>query len=319
MKPQFHSVFLLISLYPLSVRSDLVHTSGDSLVDVLPLSVGNQWTYHYFTDSGSWPGGNPGWARTDSGCATLSIVGRTIYLDSTSWLFQQERDLIVRVVYSSLGEPDRDTSYAIRDTSYFDLIESRLGQHQVYRNADPYLSGFDVFPFTRNFTDTTMVYRFRQVVPGDTITFLSWIYPKPAPTFQSNFTFKKNVGLTRYLYNAGTVDAWSRCEHFLLNSVITSVAQDLGLQQAASFYLFQNYPNPFNPTTTIEYFTPVYAPVTLKVFDLLGQEIATLVDEIAAPGYKSIRLNASNLTSGLYFYQLRFGSFVVTRKALLVK
>jgi hypothetical protein len=70
------------------------------------------------------------------------------------------------------------------------------------------------------------------------------------------------------------------------------------------FVLNHNYPNPFNPVTTIQYELPSLSKVTLKIFNLLGQEIRTLVDETQEPGVKNVKVNADNLSSGVYFYRL---------------
>ncbi|MCX6151390.1 MAG: T9SS type A sorting domain-containing protein, partial [Ignavibacteriales bacterium] len=86
-----------------------------------------------------------------------------------------------------------------------------------------------------------------------------------------------------------------------------------------SYELFQNYPNPFNPTTIINYQMPKAGRVTLKIYDVLGKEVATLVDERKDEGKYSIEFNGSNLTSGIYFYELRTNEFVTTKKMLLVK
>jgi bilirubin oxidase len=89
-----------------------------------------------------------------------------------------------------------------------------------------------------------------------------------------------------------------------------------------SFSLNQNYPNPFNPSTTISYQIPVGSHVTLKVFDVLGNEVATLVDEFKQPGnYHSTFsiIHSQQLASGVYFYQLKAGQFVSTKKLLLLK
>ena len=93
------------------------------------------------------------------------------------------------------------------------------------------------------------------------------------------------------------------------------------------YLLGQNYPNPFNPTTTIRYAisnveTQDFASlqnVTLKIYDVLGREVATLVDKKQTPGKYSVQFNASNLPSGVYFYTLRAGNFVQTKKMLLLK
>ncbi|MFA6457704.1 MAG: right-handed parallel beta-helix repeat-containing protein, partial [Bacteroidota bacterium] len=87
----------------------------------------------------------------------------------------------------------------------------------------------------------------------------------------------------------------------------------------ASFDLSQNYPNPFNPSTTIRYALPSSAEVKLSVYDLLGREIAILVNEKQSAGWKEVEWNAHHVSSGIYFYKLTAGNFVETKKMLVVK
>ena len=86
-----------------------------------------------------------------------------------------------------------------------------------------------------------------------------------------------------------------------------------------SYSLSGNYQNPFNPTTTIQYALPEDGKVLLKVFNVLGMEIKTLVDEYQAAGYKSISFDANNLPSGIYFYRIQAGSFSDVKKFVLLK
>jgi len=86
-----------------------------------------------------------------------------------------------------------------------------------------------------------------------------------------------------------------------------------------SFILEQNYPNPFNPSTVISYRLPVTSEVTLKVYNVLGNEVATLVDEYKPAGSYETKFDASGLASGIYFYQLKAGTFVQTNKMAYVK
>lgn len=83
--------------------------------------------------------------------------------------------------------------------------------------------------------------------------------------------------------------------------------------------LCQNYPNPFNPTTTIRYGLPKRSEVRLVVYDLLGREVARLINGEQEAGYHDVQFNASHLASGVYFYQLTAGTFMQTRKLLLLK
>jgi hypothetical protein len=90
-------------------------------------------------------------------------------------------------------------------------------------------------------------------------------------------------------------------------------------ERPTAFMLEQNYPNPFNPTTVIEYELPTSSQVSLKIFDVLGREVATLVSARQEAGRYAASFNASGLTSGMYFYQLQAGTFVQTKKMLLIK
>ena len=90
-------------------------------------------------------------------------------------------------------------------------------------------------------------------------------------------------------------------------------------EKPVAYSLKQNYPNPFNPTTVIEYDVPEESSVHLKVYNALGQEAATVVNEVQAAGHKSIRFDASHLASGVYMYKLQAGSFVATKKMVVRK
>lgn len=86
-----------------------------------------------------------------------------------------------------------------------------------------------------------------------------------------------------------------------------------------NYELSQNFPNPFNPNTVIVYHLPIIGAVTLKVFDILGNEVATLVDEYKPAGSYEVEFNASGLSSGIYFYKLHSGSFIETKKMILLR
>lgn len=88
----------------------------------------------------------------------------------------------------------------------------------------------------------------------------------------------------------------------------------------AEYSLYQNYPNPFNPSTIIKFGLPEQTIVELTVFDILGRRVKTLVNnEVKQPGHYEIHFNASDLASGIYFYQLQTNKFTSTKKMMLVK
>ncbi len=114
-------------------------------------------------------------------------------------------------------------------------------------------------------------------------------------------------------------------ENFLIDDIriltygsLTEVTQPGG-QLPARYSLSQNYPNPFNPTTTIQYALPHRSQVTLTVYNTLGQQVASLVNGDIGAGYHAVQFDGRNLASGVYFYRLQAGSFVETRKLLLVR
>jgi hypothetical protein len=103
----------------------------------------------------------------------------------------------------------------------------------------------------------------------------------------------------------------------LLRTVITSVADQGEIPK--EYALQQNYPNPFNPSTTIRLELPHSSQVSLKVYNTLGQEVTTLVDEEKAAGVYDVRFDARNLASGMYVYRLKAGDFVAAKRLLLLR
>ena len=100
---------------------------------------------------------------------------------------------------------------------------------------------------------------------------------------------------------------------------VTSIGEERINRIPSEYFLSNNFPNPFNPSTTIRYSIPQSTNVTIKVFDILGSEIETLVNKEKPSGTYEITWNAENLPSGIYFYQLKAGSFVETKKMILLR
>ena len=100
--------------------------------------------------------------------------------------------------------------------------------------------------------------------------------------------------------------------------MVTSV-DELADPLPVLYLLEQNYPNPFNPSTQIRYSLPTPSKVRLTVHDLLGREVAVLVDEVQPAGYREAVWDASRFASGVYLYRLTAGTFVQSRRMLVVK
>ena len=101
-------------------------------------------------------------------------------------------------------------------------------------------------------------------------------------------------------------------------SPVTGVAEEGG-GIPEQFILSQNYPNPFNPTTAVGYQLPTASEVKLIVYDLLGREVAVLVNERKVVGSYEVKFDAAGLASGVYLYRLTAGDFVQTRKMVVIK
>ena len=132
--------------------------------------------------------------------------------------------------------------------------------------------------------------------------------------FFSTTTFRGAFGATRW------DGAWSNYNpQFTIYAIVSDVAERFSETIPASYMLEQNYPNPFNPSTTIVYGLPRNGQVTLKVYDVIGREVRTLVNRVQAAGTYNVNFDAQGLPTGLYFYRLRVGSHVEVKRMLFVK
>jgi hypothetical protein len=122
------------------------------------------------------------------------------------------------------------------------------------------------------------------------------------------------IGMAQNPPSVNSVGFW-----YLPKQTLMTDVEQLSNAVPTEYRLEQNYPNPFNPTTTIRFALPEQAVVTLKIFDILGREVATLMDEKLEAGVHKVVFDARGLPSGVYIYQLRAGSFVQQKKLALVK
>jgi hypothetical protein len=103
------------------------------------------------------------------------------------------------------------------------------------------------------------------------------------------------------------------------NGGVTFVEENSNPSQPNTFLLSQNYPNPFNPVTSIKYEVGGFQFVSIKVYDVLGKEVATLINEEKPAGEYGVEFDGTGLPSGIYFYQLKAGEYSETRKMVLMK
>ncbi len=178
----------------------------------------------------------------------------------------------------------------------------------AYFSADP-TSG--IVPLTVQFTDSS------------TGTFTDWLWDfgddststeqNPIHTYNVSDTFTVSLTVTGPNGSVSFVR-----ENYIIVTDPT-IIQELSDVLPTKFRLYNNYPNPFNPSTTIHYELPVEGFVTLKVFDVLGRELAVLVQEYLKAGQYNVTFNAEVLPSGVYIYRLQTADFVDTKMMILMK
>jgi hypothetical protein len=200
-------------------------------------------------------------------------------------------------------------------------------------NICPYVS-FDIayspYPATPPYTQDSLLI-FASTNNGVTYNLVTMLGPtgmQSAPASNSQFTpapnqWRRMIISLPIFTNRVRFQAESRHGNDLyLDSICIGFCEAVSNNQNVvpfEYYLSQNYPNPFNPSTTLRFGIPKTGLVKLIVFDIVGREIETLVNEVKDVGTYSVTFNASSLASGVYFYKIVAGEFVETKKMLLIK
>jgi hypothetical protein len=267
-------------------------TGNDSLVDVFPLAVGNQWTYEYYLYSYDEIA-----SYHDSGTVTANIIDKIVTNDSIRWMIQE---------IDQIGFLSIDT---------IEVVELLKGNHQLYNTGDINKIITSEFPFLPCLD--TMIYRYAIVDSAGVKTFRS---RNTQGKGVFNFTFKKDIGLSLVTVSDGcTCLSGYSGENSLRSEIITGITDRQEGLRSLNFRLSQNFPNPFNPSTIISFNLSSRSFISLKVFDNIGREVATLVNEELSAGNHTRQWNAVNMPSGVYFYRLQSDKYSETKKLLLLK
>ena len=242
--------------------------------------------------------------------------------------------------------------WQLRDANFNYLLESEVVGDTTFPNGETYTvvdgfgAGFGTYVrqqgsrvLSYNSEDTTehAIYDFA-AEPGDTISGLEWggfivldekssteFYGRTLTqwTFCIDFvlwvTVIDSIGLYRVDFEPGVLiySFQGAIVHGVQYGTITGIVENPTVPMMIQLY--QNYPNPFNPTTTIGFSLPTSSDVSLKIFNLLGEEVATLVSGRVDAGTHAIQWDATVQASGVYFYRLRAGGFTETRKLVLMR
>ncbi len=163
-------------------------------------------------------------------------------------------------------------------------------------------NGFGYIPVRNDFSNSYLI--------KTTDYGISWVHDDTFPIASSYIVKTEN-------YYFLSSHAWSSLGGIYRTNTLTSINGNNSVVKG--FDLFQNYPNPFNPTTKINFSLPKDGLVSLKIYDIRGKEIQTLIDENKPAGYYSVEFNGRNLSSGIFFYRIEAGEFTETKKMSLIK
>lgn len=312
----------LLIMFSFIVFFFLFHTmcpaQVDSLADCFPLSIGNQWVYHY----DRWIIPAEFGVLRDTGTITYSILGKVDFSDSVLWNIKEERNIHRSYFFTGALQSDS----VISDSTQFNLVELTSGRHELFRRTvDSNLSNFStsvlwnsVLPFLSSLPDSSKLFRYYQLDSTETI-FFTITHEQEGIEF--GITLKKNRGLQALEVNSTLI--WQEGPphgyHELLSQTITTVDEHRMVRLPALIRLEQNYPNPFNPTTRIEYDIPTMSRVNLAIYTVLGEEVARLVEWESQTGHHTASFDGTDLPSGVYFARLSTDKSVQVRKMMLIR
>jgi hypothetical protein len=167
--------------------------------------------------------------------------------------------------------------------------------------------------------DTLSAFRY---FPSDSIVKFNLVtHQTPFYCIVDTITFVKDTGVTNVSGYQGDfcTGVFYTIKHELTSTLITGTSDRSSFDIPNHFTLSHNYPNPFNPSTTIQFTLPHASYVTLKIYNLLGEEVATLVSEQLSPGTYTKQWSAEKFASGIYYYRIQGEKYTETKKLLLVK
>jgi hypothetical protein len=205
------------------------------------------------------------------------------------------------------------------DTSTYVVIENRHSFHRISRPGVSWALWRSPFPWTTDLADSVAVNRLTAVdVNGDVTLEVHEMIDNYPRVF--TFRFRRDVGPVEITCSTTEIAGWiNEAHHELRTSVVTDVDAISAQPIPSALALEQNYPNPFNPSTSISFSLPRGTPVRLRVFDLLGREIATIADATFGPGSHVATWNASACASGVYLLRLEAAGSVRTRLVSLLR
>ena len=299
MKRCSKQMFLILFLFAFSIQS-LAQTK----YDVFPLKKGMTYTYNIFQVDSAFELQNYFFLlNSDSGKVEYIINDSLNYGDTlTVWNIEQRRNLLHIYQYGN----DTVSYDFINDTSYYKLFEYLSGDHELkcssmiwsFQNINVYRY-YDYDKFQNVYSDEDYCHKTEDSI---------WFSDK-AGMYRRVVSDEYGLcNINRGLYNL-----------YVERVDIPDKVEINNLSNVNKFILLQNYPNPFNPTTNINFSVGKLTNVELTVYNVLGQKVATLVNQRMAAGTYRIVWDASKMASGLYFYTMKTDNLKVTSKMMVIK
>ncbi len=302
MKKYLLVFFILIAILRINPQSgNIILNASNSLDSFYPLQIGNRWDYSgFYTDY-------QGYSETDS--FTVAVINDTIMPNSKKYFVLNHQDFaggkFVRV--------DTDYVYYYNDRDSTEIpffkLNAQAGENwstnfnftsHIWLESIDTLNLFGALSIVRHYKLDGLILCY--VALSDKFGLYSYNSPGEPPG--SDHTSKTLFG--------GMINN-------LMFGAPLSVKYKDNNKNPAQFALYQNYPNPFNPTTMITYQIPKSGLVTIKVYDVLGRVVKNLVNQNQSEGSHEINFNASDLSGGIYFYQLKAENFISTKKMILLR
>lgn len=302
--------FSFIIIVIILITVDLSYSQQNSIIDVLPLSIGNKWLYNYEAISYSSVGHS---SSSESGTMEYEVIGKDITTEGNLWHFIQRRDALSNVY--GIG------TIIKKDSAKFDLMELNNTFHEIYSIS---FNEFSVFPFQKSNIDSSKYFRYKETTTITDIP-LKIEYPDPDNpmsymNYKYNFILRNDIGILQLDYNKSGMLSGKSSKYYLKKynqTIISSVEAE----QINNFEprLMQNYPNPFNNVTKIRFYVSKRSRVIIKIYDIVGKEVSTLVNKQLIPGEYEEEFDGNILASGVYLYQIQVDNFIQNKKMILLK
>ncbi len=291
-------LFCLASI--ISIHAQVAH-------DLFPLAQGNYYKYALQKVSSYYNiyGDTSNYKKDIIGTSTFKIVSVVTTKDANIWSVDRY-DTLHFYQYTHLNPWVLVLDSAYTTSSTFSIYEALADSHKIslpaYNDIWNFKSGFHRFASSENLYDRNTFHFTSDMYEWDTLI------------------CKSGKGLSRMYYQEDLgidVIYENKISAQLIESLI--LASPVENAKVTQFALQQNYPNPFNPSTKITYSIGGTQLVTVKIFDVLGKLVTTLVNEEKPAGSYQVQWNAANLPSGIYFCEMKSGNFKTVNKMLLMK